>query len=148
MSFLTRVQNTFTYGIMLAMRDFWLMPIWEEMVDEYFPKDSRPHRPSLLELEREAGLALQFGNPLIADGMRPVSPNYVMIGMMNCRKANPLPDWLNNFMEGLRQKNDKRVCVLFLINFDFTFFYFQMLKMGSFLCHLGLQLKVLKCLKS
>ena len=105
MSFLTRVQNTFTYGIMLAMRDFWLMPIWEEMVDEYFPKDSRPHRPSLLELEREAGLALQFGNPLIADGMRPVSPNYVMIGMMNCRKANPLPDWLNNFVEGLRQNN-------------------------------------------
>ena len=100
MSFLSRVQNTITYAFMLALRDLWTMPIWEGMVDEYFPKDARPNRPSLLELEKETGLALQFGNPLIADGMRPVSPNYVMIGMMNCRKGNPLPKWIKNFVEG------------------------------------------------
>ena len=104
MSFKDRLYNTMGSGLYLMIKHLFMNPKWEKLIDELFPDDPRSQRPSISELEKETGLALQFGNPLIMDGMRPVSPNYVMIGMMNCRKANPLPDWLNNFMEGLRQK--------------------------------------------
>ena len=118
MSFKARLVNTIIFGGMNLIKNFWIIPKWEEMLDEFFPEDSRPQRPSILKLEKEAGLALQFGNHFIMDGMRPISPNYVMIGMMNCRKGNPLPKWIENFVEGrarfiMRAKVSKRhFCLL------------------------------------
>jgi hypothetical protein len=53
----------------------------------------------LLDIERNASLALTFGHPLIANGLRPVSHNYVTVGMMNCKKAKPLPLDLQTFMD-------------------------------------------------
>ena len=88
MSFKARLVNTIIFVGMNLVKNFWIIPKWEEMLDEFYPEDSRPKRPSLLKLEKEAGLALQFGNNFIMDGMRPISPNYVMIGMINCRKGN------------------------------------------------------------
>ncbi len=32
--------------------------------------------------------------------MRPLSPNYIQIGMMNCREAKPLPEKIKKFMDG------------------------------------------------
>ena len=61
-------------------------PRLEQIVDDHFPED-KGQRPTLLELEREAGLAFQFGHPAILDGLRPVSPNYVFLGMMNCQRT-------------------------------------------------------------
>ena len=101
MSFKARLVNTIIFGAMNLVKDFWIIPKWEEMLDEFYPEDLRPKRPALLKLEKEAGLALQFGNHFIMDGMRPISPNYIMIGMMNCRKGNPLPKWIENFVEGM-----------------------------------------------
>jgi len=50
-------------------------------------------------LEKEAGLFLQFSHPLIMDGIRPTNPNYVSVGMMNCRPAKKLPNNLEKVME-------------------------------------------------
>ena len=44
-------------------------------------------------------MGFSFGNPLIMDGLRPVMPNYQMIGMMNCRKGEALPEKIQKFMD-------------------------------------------------
>ena len=64
----------------VAFRDYYMMPQLEALVDEHFPEEVVGKRPSLLELEKETGLAFQFGHPLLMDSLRPVAPNYVMIG--------------------------------------------------------------------
>ena len=38
------------------------------------------HRPSLLDLERNASVAFTFGHPLLLDGWRPTSYNFVHLG--------------------------------------------------------------------
>ena len=42
-------------------------------------------------------MAFHFGHPLIMDGLRPVSPNFQFLGMMNCKKAEPLTRDLQDF---------------------------------------------------
>ena len=56
----------------------------------------------MLELEKNASLALSFGHPLIGDGLRPVAPNFVFIGMMNCKDPKPLPEDLQSFIDGAK----------------------------------------------
>ncbi len=34
------------------------------------------------------------------DGLRPMIPNYIQVGMMNCRAAKPLPQHLQDFLDG------------------------------------------------
>ena len=101
MSFKDRLYNTMGSGLYLMIKHLFMNPKWEKLIDELFPDDPRSQRPSISELEKESGLALQFGNPLIMDGMRPVSPNYVMIGMMNCKEGKSLPNDIKNFIEGI-----------------------------------------------
>ncbi len=72
----------------------------EEILDKTFPDDPRPGRPSLTELEQSnVAMSFQFGHPLIMDGLRPLSPNYIQIGMMNCKPGKPLPQDLERFIE-------------------------------------------------
>ena len=59
----------------------------------------RSIRPSLSDLEKKTALALQFGHPLIMDGLRPVAPNFINVGMMNCKPPKKLPDALQKFMD-------------------------------------------------
>ena len=47
---------------------------------------------SIEDIERKASLILSQGNPLLMNGMRPVTPNVVYVGMMQCRPAKKLPD--------------------------------------------------------
>ena len=56
-------------------------------------------RLSIGELEGSASLILAQGNPLIMGGLRPVPPNLVYCGMMQCRQAGPLPQDLQQFMD-------------------------------------------------
>ena len=56
-------------------------------------------RISIGELESSASLVLAQGNPLIMGGLRPVPPNLVYCGMMQCREAGPLPVDLQQFMD-------------------------------------------------
>ena len=51
------------------------------------------------ELESEASLVLCQGSPLVMGGLRPVPPNLVYCGMMQCREAQPLPQDLQHLMD-------------------------------------------------
>ena len=51
-----------------------------------------PLSKSIEDIERKASLILSQGNPLLMNGMRPVTPNVVYVGMMQCRPAKKLPD--------------------------------------------------------
>ena len=73
----------------------WLLGKCEDLLDEYFPGEERS---SLLDIERNASLALTFGHPLLANNLRPVTHNYVMVGMMNCKKPQPLPSNIESFI--------------------------------------------------
>ena len=53
------------------------------LLNELFPNEK--HFPNLLELESKAALIMNAGNPFLADGLRPVMPNNLLVGMMNCR---------------------------------------------------------------
>ena len=99
MTFKQRAINLFAvlFGIPYQ---YFMMNYYDSVLDKFLPHDQRPQRPSLPELENEIGLALHFGNPMIMDGLRPVAPNFVMVGMLNCKPAKPLPNDLKKFIEG------------------------------------------------
>lgn len=80
MTFFERLINTVVTLSYVAFRDYYMMPQLEALLDEHFPEEVVGKRPSLLQLEKETGLAFQFGHPLLMDGLRPMAPNYVMIG--------------------------------------------------------------------
>eukprot|EP00092_Neocalanus_flemingeri_P013186 GFUD01014211.1.p1 GENE.GFUD01014211.1~~GFUD01014211.1.p1 ORF type:complete len:520 (-),score=100.48 GFUD01014211.1:177-1736(-) len=80
-----------------VLRNWYMLGRVDALLDQHFPGE--PRKP-LLELEKNASLSLAFGHPLIADGLRPVAPNYVFIGMMNCKDPKPLPEDLQSFMDG------------------------------------------------
>ena len=83
MNFIHRIQNfVMTYLIHFGARDYYILGKANELLDKHFPGDERPN---LLDLERNASVAFGFGHPLIMDGWRPTNPNYVNLGMMNCR---------------------------------------------------------------
>jgi glucuronosyltransferase len=82
MSFLQRVKNLLVTTFMHTMRDYFLLNKVETLLDKHFPGEVRP---SLRDIEKNASAALAFSHPLFLDGWRPTSPNYVHLGMMNCR---------------------------------------------------------------
>ena len=53
---------------------------------EMFPEE--PSFPDLRELESRAALIMNSGNPFLADGLRPVMPNNLLVGMMNCKPTH------------------------------------------------------------
>ena len=56
-------------------------------------------RLTIEDLESDSSLVLCQGTPLIMNGMRPVPPNIVYCGMMQCREPQPLPPDLQQFMD-------------------------------------------------
>ena len=58
---------------------------------------------SIGELESGASLVLGQGSPLLMGGLRPVPPNLVYCGMMQCRPARPLPADLQDLMDAATQ---------------------------------------------
>lgn len=60
-------------------------------------------RCSIAELEAESSLVLCQGTPLIMNGMRPVPPNVVYCGMMQCRPPRDLPADLRQLMDEASQ---------------------------------------------
>lgn len=53
------------------------------LLAEVFPNEQS--FPNLLELESKAALIMNAGNPFFGDGLRPVMPNNLLVGMMNCK---------------------------------------------------------------
>ena len=69
------------------------------LLKELFPEQK--NFPNLLELESKADLVMNAGNPFLADGLRTVMPNNLLVGMMNCK---PVPSEANNDTTGLPKK--------------------------------------------
>ena len=53
---------------------------------EMFPEEQ--YFPDLRELESRAAVIMNAGNPFLADGLRPVMPNNLLVGMMNCKPTD------------------------------------------------------------
>lgn len=104
MTLLQRTLNTVGTVAVHMLRDFYMLPKVDAMLDKHFPGEPRP---SMLDLERNASVGLQFGHPLLVDGWRPTAPNYINIGMMNCRPPVPFDpkdrvgEFLNNAEHGV-----------------------------------------------
>ena len=99
MSFIQRCINTFaSFMFEHVFRNMFIHSKVNALLDKHFPGEDRP---SLLELERNASAAFSFGHPLILDGWSPMSPNFVQLGMMNCRPAKPFAqgDKLGEFLD-------------------------------------------------
>ena len=82
MSFFERLKNFVMTNMMQTMRNYYLLNKVDELLDKHFPGEERP---SLLDIEKNASAAFGFTHPLFLDGWRPTNPNYVHLGMMNCR---------------------------------------------------------------
>ena len=55
------------------------------------------------DIESKASVVLAQGNPLVMSGLRPVPPNLVYCGMMQCKPAKALPQDLQQFMDEATQ---------------------------------------------
>jgi glucuronosyltransferase len=105
MTFIQRAINTFgNFFFHRIIRNFFILRKDYEILKKHFPTEEIP---DLSELERKASLSISFGHPLILDGWRPVAPNHVYLGMMNCKEPKQLdPEdkiakFLNNSKEGV-----------------------------------------------
>jgi hypothetical protein len=58
---------------------------------------------SIGDIESRASVVLAQGNPLVMSGLRPVPPNLVYCGMMQCKPAKALPQDLQRFMDEATQ---------------------------------------------
>ncbi len=91
MSFMERVKNTLSLAIyQFLFRDIYVLSKLEDLLDEHFPEDPRSARPSILELENKAAMSIDFGHPLILDGLRPKLPTYIHLGMAQCSYVTKL----------------------------------------------------------
>jgi len=70
-----------------------------KVVTKHFPRNTDLLKLSIEDLEKDTSLVLAQGNPLVMGGMRPVPPNIVYCGMMQCREPKDLPDDLKQYMD-------------------------------------------------
>ena len=98
MDFKQRVANVLIHTAFNLFKKFSYFPKLESVIDEQFP-EYKGKRPSLVEMQNNAGMVLQYGHTFIMDGLRPTSPNFVLIGMMKCEPPPPLPKDLQEFMD-------------------------------------------------
>ena len=92
----TSIPKYLTLFYSLFSRNLYAISLADQLLAKHFPGESYP---PLLELEKNAALGLHFGHPLIMDGLRPIAPNYIYLGMMLCKEPKPLPDDLREFMD-------------------------------------------------
>jgi glucuronosyltransferase len=100
-----RVLNTvMTFAFEHVIRNGFLFHKSNHLIEEHFPGEERP---SLLSLERNASLAIAYGHPFILDGWGSTAPNFVQVGMMNCRpskgftKGDKIGEFMNKSKNGV-----------------------------------------------
>lgn len=98
MNLVQRVINTFAcFMFEHVFRNIIILRDVNGLLDQHFPGESRP---DLLDLERNVSAVFSFSHPMILDGWSPQMPNFVPLGMMNCRpgkafaKGDPIGDYL------------------------------------------------------
>ena len=90
MGFKERFISFIANGIMEhVFRNYYILGKVNQLLDKHFQGEERP---CLLDLERNVSAVLAFTHPLIANGFRPTNPNYVDLGMMNCRTPVKIKD--------------------------------------------------------
>ena len=109
MNIFHRALNTFvTFAFEHLFRNIYVLNLADGVLDKHFPSEARP---SLLEIERNVSVVFDFGNPFILSGWTPMAPNYVQLGLLNCR---PGKDFAENDQIGNFLKNSKK-CWEFLV---------------------------------
>ena len=99
MNILHRAANVFvTFVFEHLYRNIYHINIVEGVLDKFFPLDVRP---SLLEIERNVSLVLDMGNPFVLSGWSPMAPNYVQLGLINCKLASDFieNEQIRNFLD-------------------------------------------------
>jgi len=82
-----------------AFRDSAVQEAVWGVVRDAWPGEDTLTGLTIGEIEKTAGAVLCQGNPLIMKGLRPVPPNLVYCGMMQCREGKQLPADLQQFMD-------------------------------------------------
>ncbi len=85
MSFFERLLSTYYMWETLQFRNHILVGRAEKIWGKHFPGESKT---TILELEKNASLALSFGHPHLTDGWKPTMPNYVQIGKYSIERLN------------------------------------------------------------
>ena len=67
-----------------------------KLLAEVFPNEKS--FPDLLELESKSALIMNAGNPFFGDGLRPVMPNNLLVGMINCKPKDIKNDNKNTLL--------------------------------------------------
>jgi len=99
LTFVGRLKNSIaTLWSHFHLRGNILLPKIHRMLAEVFPDEPIPHVDDMM---KATALVINGGNPLLADGARPVMPKTLLAGMMNCKPQNlePLPVDLKNWVE-------------------------------------------------
>lgn len=99
MNFLQRAINTFgNFAFHKVLRNYYMIGSDRAILQKHFPDEEIP---DLIELEKTASLSMSFGHPLLMDGWRPVAPNHIFLGMMNCKQTKRLDanDTIGKFLD-------------------------------------------------
>ena len=103
MTFIQRAINTFgNFFFHHIIRNVFIFDRDYKILRKHFPNEDIP---DLSELEKKASLSMSFGHPLIMDGWRPVAPNHIYLGMMNCKEAMKLDpkDKIGKFLDDAKE---------------------------------------------
>jgi len=82
-----------------AFRDASVQEAVTKVVRNQFPDEKDLLSLTIGDIESKASVVLAQGTPLVMSGLRPVPPNLVYCGMMQCQPAKPLPQDLQKFMD-------------------------------------------------
>uniref|UniRef100_A0A3Q3X8U4 UDP-glucuronosyltransferase n=1 Tax=Mola mola TaxID=94237 RepID=A0A3Q3X8U4_MOLML len=93
MDFLERTKNMLHYLYSVAEQHFIINPAYSNLFQRYFPPGT-----DMLSLQRAADIWL-VRTDFVFEFPRPTMPNVVYIGGFQCKKARPLPDELEAFMQ-------------------------------------------------
>lgn len=93
MTFLERTMNMLFYLYSVVQQHFFINPAYSDLCQRHFPPGT-----DLLSLQRAADIWLLRAD-FVFEFPRPTMPNVVYIGGFQCKKARPLPDELEAFMQ-------------------------------------------------
>ncbi|XP_041659600.1 UDP-glucuronosyltransferase 1A5-like [Cheilinus undulatus] len=93
MTFIQRVKNFFYHGVIEYQQRFLLGPRYESLCDKYIEGGC-----SVTSLLQDADIWL-FRSDFVFDFPRPTMPNVVYMGGFQCKKAQPLPADLEDFVQ-------------------------------------------------
>jgi len=95
MNFLDRVKNILAQSFWVAIRQLYILPTTQEIVDSYYP-----NLPRLADIEQNTSIVLTNSHSGILDYSRPLAPFVIEVGAAHCKPSKPLPKDLKEFVDG------------------------------------------------